>query len=215
MFFWYACITHDKVLDYESKLQLYIDASAAYIIASETCPQSHVDTSGQHIHIACEISEVNLKLFVDNIHRKYFKLRGRARGGLGRQYGVIHSENVKNKTRFLIYTCKDKNVIFRNITGEKIKEYMDLSFEKETYQNRFQLLMKHLLDNNNYLLTEGGTALLNLPQIQLDIVKHHIKHPNNKTLSRSQVKSYTLLFITNYIPYPERYFIDIYSFIMN
>ena len=132
--FWFAAVKHSTVPEYKKKLEQYLDISAAYIIGMETAKGVHHATNGEHIHIAAQISKETYKKFHLNYHVGQLKLVMKTKDGIAKQNGLI--KTVRNETRFLAYTCKDNNIIYRNIDLKTIQQYIEESFPKvETWEN--------------------------------------------------------------------------------
>lgn len=128
--FWFVAITHDKVDDYIRHLEKYVDPSSSYIVAKETAKGVHHETNGQHIHVAAQIDDTKYNLLHDNVHKKQLKLKCKAGGGVGKQVGRI-KKNIRDETKFLSYTVKDKHIIYENIDLKTIQDYIEKSYPKD------------------------------------------------------------------------------------
>ena len=197
MKFFMAALSHQN--DLSKDLEGYLDPSAAYIVAKEVANDGkHKETQGQHFHIAADMTDKQYDSFRNTILKNKYQLRGKASKGLPRQYGVV--KNVRNETRFLSYTCKDKNIIFRNIDLKTIKDYISKSFKKEEKYDKYDGIMSHLMaqepDFCLYKIHELSVEpKLWLGSIKLEVTKYWMEQNFGKALSRSQLTYYTLSFI--------------------
>lgn len=142
--FFMVALEHSKSLEFESFLKKYIMADAEYIIAKETCQDAHKETNGQHFHVAVEIDDKSYDNFRKTVLVNYYKLRGRATKNLPRQYGIVRE--VRDETKFLSYTCKDKDIM-TNITDKtRLNKYIDDSYKKEE-KKVFETQLYEYLDN--------------------------------------------------------------------
>lgn len=127
--FWFVAIRFSNVNEYIKDLEKYLSPNPCYLIGKEIAPKVHTLTSGEHIHIACRMSVENYNKFHDNIHRKKMKLLLKASNGNGKQVGRIKTK-IRDNTSIMSYTCKDKNLIYKNISLKQIQEYIDNSYPK-------------------------------------------------------------------------------------
>lgn len=195
--YWFVALAHDKIDEYRDFLHKYIDASASYLIGLETTDVGHAETKGQHYHVACEISDQNYTTFRDAVHRKHFGLRGCNKHGT-RQYGMVH--NVRDETRMLAYTCKDKNVLSRHVNPEDIKKLILKSFpKKQDHRDTFRDVQKSLeiyYENNREFL-----EINNLPkELELEVIKIILKKElKDFSLTKSFIQRSVVFFLCNYI----------------
>lgn len=214
-------------VDFSKDLEIYLDLSAAYIVAKETVKDKHQETNGEHFHVAAEMSDKQYDSYRNTILKKKYQLRGKACNGLPRQYGVV--KNVRDETKFLGYTVKHKNIEYRNISLDEIKQHISNSYVKEEKRTYQEDLMAYLVQNVNQTLylgirrppthdyfipqstdeeeeEEEEQYTINVSKIQLDILTYHMEHAV-KALSRSQIVYYTNLFLQFHFP-PRQEFMD-------
>lgn len=197
MKFFMAALSHQN--DLSKDLEGYLDPSAAYIVAKEVANDGkHKETEGQHFHIAAEMNDKQYDSFRNTILKNKYNLRGKACKGLPRQYGVV--KDVRNETKFLAYTCKDKNIIYRNIDLKTIKYYISESYKKETMFSKYDGLMLHLKSLSSdfclyYVHEKSENPRLCLWNIKLEVTKYWMKQGFDKALSKSQLTHYTNSFL--------------------
>lgn len=119
-------MAHMPLEDYdeiETELINYIDIEEGqYLIGHESEPYSHY-------HFYCEMSLDAYHNFSKHLFKDKYKLRGRVKDGLPRQYGKI--KNIRDQAGLASYTIKDKN--FRsNMPEDQVKSIFEKSFKKET-----------------------------------------------------------------------------------
>ena len=207
-----AALNHKN--DLSKDLEGYLDPSAAYIVAKEVANDGkHKETQGEHFHIAAQMSDKQYDSFRNTILKKKYNLRGKATKGLPRQYGVVR--DVRNETKFLAYTCKDKNIIFRNIDIKTIKQYISESFKKEEKHSIYDGIMDHLASlDPEFCLYKIHEQSENM-RVWLGAIHNHIvqywigQQGQTKTLSRSQLTYYTNSFLQLYWQYRYDYVSDI------
>lgn len=215
MLFFMAAIKHsekDNIINYIEK---YMDTDGGYLIALETSQTSHSDTSGEHFHFAVDMNKENYDKFRKTVLVNHYRLRGQAKNGQPRQYGVI--KNVRDETKFLTYMCKEKNL--NNIYYKKkdlkiIQEYITNSYtkpDKKLYEN---ILMDFLLDNqaqfsrnNAYDNTSNYKYVDNqyIPDININmleelVLKHYINNQEGiqKVLCISRLRYYVTMYLQRY-----------------
>lgn len=205
--FWFAAVKHSTVPEYKKKLEQYLDISAAYIIGLETAKGVHHTTNGEHIHVAAQIDKDTYKKFHLNYHVGQLKLIMKTKDGIAKQNGLI--KTVRNETRFLAYTCKDNNIIYRNIDLKTLQEYIEESFPKvETWENDIIDFIKQNFDPSDTLEDESedlghqGPAYHRLPQlVECIIVNYYITNSKKKSVpARTTIKKLVCRYMMYEIP---------------
>lgn len=107
--FFYAQLLHSEAQTIEEIIKRYLYEGSNYIIGLEISPSSHHETQGEHMHFAVQMDAKQYHAFSTFAFTRKYKLRGRAIKGLPRQFGKI--KQVRDETKFLAYTVKDKNII--------------------------------------------------------------------------------------------------------
>lgn len=138
--FFFAAIYHNRIDEVQTTLEKYIDPSASYIIGLEKAIGVHTLTEGEHMHFAVEMTDEQYKLFIKTFTYK-FNLGGKNSKDKS-YYGK--EKLVKNENKFLSYTVKDKNIIYKNIDLKTIQEYIHNSFQKISKLTLDEQLLKHL-----------------------------------------------------------------------
>lgn len=191
-------------------LEKYLEACPQYIISSETSKDSHLDISGQHFHIATRMTEKQYDSFRKTILVKKYSLRGQAKNGLPRQYGKVLK--VRDETKFLQYTLKDKNYISKNINLKQIQEWIDASYPRQDKFDFMKELTIHLQQNRyRYIksFSETQDTSIQLHILEEMVLEFHINHPynikQNKTLCLSRLRYY----VNNYLQFNEKQYLNI------
>lgn len=182
--FWYVAIPHSKAQEYKNLLDNYIDESTPVLFGLETSTVSHQATQGQHIHCAATMDPNKFKLFTDAVHRKHFKLHGRAKDGKARQYG--HVKDLRNETKMLQYTCKDKNVLAWHIDQALLDQWKEESYPKKDPLSRFKQIQKDLEKFEETMVWSSQDY--GPRQLEEQVILFHMLNPNGKALTAPQVK---------------------------
>lgn len=214
----FIALEHSYKDDFVKDIESHLDVSARYILAMETAKEKHIETKGEHFHFVGDMSEKQYDRFRKTIIVKKYQRQGVARNGVGRQYGKIGK--VRDETKLMQYTCKDNNILFRNIDLKEIQELIQKSYKKEDKTFPFERLMEYLKTNsNNYYINEVDNGWISDSQIEyykieFDIIQFCIDNSKTeKVLTRNQIKSITTKYLMYYTPF--RNINHIYSYIMN
>jgi hypothetical protein len=225
MLFFFAQIAHKDEPSVRQELEKYITEDARYIIAKETAKQTHVETNGEHLHFAVDMTKKEYDAFRKTVLVSKFKLRGKVKNGLPKQYGTVH--NVRDEMKMLSYTVKDNNIIYRNIDLKTIQEYIEKSYKKEDKKTYQQDLMDYLksfepdyfmetpkscIQTNNGDMFAMEVQDINFRKIQAEILQHWVVNAS-KPLSRSQLQFYTNLYLQFHFPQFGNYVYEILAFI--
>jgi len=174
-----------------------------YIIALEKVDgkKTHIETQGEHIHFVIYTDPKNFKRFKETLKNKYM-LSGK-NGKTKRYAGWMNKEKVRDKDKFMSYTMKDGNVIWKGFTEEEIKQLKEDSFQKT--DTLIEELMKHLLANRFELrkmpkeqtLTSHNDprfqGKFDIQALEIEIMKFHMM--KEKRICKSQVKNLTLTYL--------------------
>lgn len=209
-----AALKHSEKENIIKYIEKYMDICGGYLIAMETSETSHQDTSGQHFHFAVDMSKENYDKFRKTVLVNHYGLRGQAKDGKPRQYGVVH--NVRDETKFLTYMCKEKflpHIIYKKIDLKTIEQYIQDSFkkvDKKIYEN---VLMDYLLDNKAIFTRDNAydNAILKrvdnqyIPGIDVNmleelVLKHYINNQEGilKVLCISRLRYYVTMYLQRY-----------------
>lgn len=187
--FMMVALAHAHALELEKYLQQYIMEDSEYIIAKETCKNTHKETEGQHFHIAVEMDDRSYDNFRKTVLVNHYGLRGRASKTLPRQYGVV--KDVRDETKFLSYTCKDKNIL-TNITDKaRLEKYIEDSYERKEKQQFEEQLFDLLEQSFNHNPKEPvlSTYFLELHILQM------FRDLSDKLPAKSTIRFYALKFL--------------------
>ena len=138
----FACIKHDQIDEVETILNKY--DIGKYIISMEVAEATHKMTNGEHMHFYVEMLPKDYIRFAKRVFIDKYKLRGQAKGGVGRQYGKV--KNIENHERMKAYTVKDGK-LRTNMTEQEIEALKNVSFEKKNEHDHYHKLMKFINDN--------------------------------------------------------------------
>lgn len=206
--FFMCAIPHSQLETLEKMLTKYIDVSASYIIAMETAKDSHSETQGEHFHFAVQMDDKQYERFRHTVFTNHYKLRGRATDGKPRQYGKV--KEVRDQTKFLAYTVKDQNIVYRNIDLEAIQAYIEASYPRRDVYNFQHNLMKYLM-NMSFEPLAGLSEHLAIDKIEIEILKYCMD--NDKLVSRSFLKQMTSSYLQLHMKNRYKYVQEIYFYI--
>jgi len=194
-----------------------------YIIALEKVEgkKTHVETKGEHVHFVIYTDPKIFKRFKETLKNKYL-LSGK-NGKTGRYAGWINKEKVKDEHKFMSYTVKDNNIVWKGFAEDEIQKLKDDSFQKQ--DTLIDELMKWLKDNRPELRKTPEVQYLNCHQtpqfqskydigmIEVEILKFHMK--KEKRICKSQLKNLTLTYLQ--LHWVERFneVATIYLYMMN
>ena len=174
-----------------------------YIIALEKVEgkKTHIATQGEHIHFVIYTEPKIFKRFKETLKNKYL-LSGK-NGKTGRFAGWINKDKVKDEHKFMSYTCKDGNVVWKGFTEDEIKKLKEDSFQKN--DTLIDELMKHLLEHRfeirkgiepiyvNHMNVPVHQSKFNLQAVEMEIMRFHML--KEKRICKSQVKNLTLTYL--------------------
>ncbi|MBA7547069.1 hypothetical protein ES705_39471 [subsurface metagenome] len=218
MLFFYIALEHKHEEELFKALKEYAGGTsngARIILAKEIAPSPiHHEVNGQHFHVAIDMTIKQYEAFKKTIILKRFKRSGVSKNGIGRQYGRIHPKKVRDQTRFLTYTVKDKNYQSLNIDIEQLQKLEELSFEKKDLKTLTQLCMEDLCRVPPEVLPDFCKNFdIDISQIEKRIVGYYLD--NSKRLSRSVMKLMTVEYLMIHMPNKENYKDAIYAYIKN
>ncbi len=215
MLFFYIALEHSHEEELFKALKEYAGAGARIILAKEIAPSpTHHEVNGHHFHIAIDMTIKQYEAFKKTIILKRFKRIGIAKNGIGRQYGRICPKKVRDMTRFLTYTVKDKNYRSLNMDIEQLQKLEELSFEKKDLKTLTQLCMEDLCREHPDINPDFCKNFdIDISQIEKRIVGYYLE--NSKRLSRSVMKLMTVEYLMIHMPNKEKYKNEIYHYIKN
>ncbi|AXH74883.1 MAG: putative replicase [Cressdnaviricota sp.] len=130
-----------------------------WIIAKELSKNAHETTNGEHLHFMVEMSDKDYHRFAKRVFIDMFKLKGRARGGIGRQYGKVKS--IENIEKMKSYTLKDGD--YESSLSEKdLADLYEKSYKKQDDIDEVEKLFEYL----------GTIPLRTIDQTETDMVGH-------------------------------------------
>jgi len=213
---WYMCFKHSHTLEKEflNRLEKHKAPDALFLICRETSKDgSHKKTEGQHYHFIMEITDKGAKNYMKHFIEKY-KLRGQAKNGIGRQYGMTA---VKDRERMCQYICKeiseDNPFVGTNMSELDIQRYKELSFVKYTYESyKFDLFRELETRHKTFkeMRSSPHQAIFDRMcekytehfKIEREILSYHFemmkKHETLKPIKRNQVVSLSEEYIQRY-----------------
>lgn len=203
----FVALEHSYKDDFVKDIESYLDDDARYIIAMEVAKDKHVETKGEHYHFVGDMTDKQYDSFRKTILVKKYTRQGQARNGVGRQYGKIGK--IRDETKLMSYTVKDKNIIYKKIDLKIIQELIQKSYHKEDRQFPLKELMVYLKDrSNNYyveaqeVVSGSKPMLVSYTEIEYDIIRFYLQNSScEKTLTRSQIKSLTTKYLMYYTPF--------------
>lgn len=214
----FVALEHEFLDSLKADIEAYLPDEACYILAMETAKDSHPDTKGQHFHFVGDMTDKQYDSFRKTVLVKKYDRKGQARNGVGRQYGKIGK--LRDETKLMQYTLKDKNIIYRNIDLKTIQDLMNKSYHKEDKKFPFKELMEHLKANSDSYYDDMSDypdwkdCKVEFSRIEFDIIQFYLDNSSSeKIITRSQLKSITTKYLMYYTPYPCKY--DIYNYIMS
>ena len=177
-----------------------------YIVALEKVEgkKTHIETQGEHMHFVVYTDDKIFKRFKETLKNKYL-LSGK-NGKTGRYAGWINKDKVKNEHKFMSYTVKDNNIVWKGFQDEEIKTLLDDSFQKQ--DTLVDELMKWLKEyrpevrktpQEQYLNVNAQPHYQNkydIGNIEIEILKFHMK--KEKRICKSQLKNLTLTYLQLY-----------------
>lgn len=198
-------ITHDRVPDALKVISKYVKDGriGRYVMSAETSEDSHLDTSGQHLHFACEMSDEAYAAFAKTLFIDKFKLKNGGRGQKsGNKYGKV--DKIRSLERMIGYTLKDDKV-WTNMSEKDIEYYRQFGFKKKkSYKKELKDEFEQLMEHISYEVKLGETRRINdrdyePPPIKKIIFMWYIKQDNKrKDLSRVQLERLVRLWIMYY-----------------
>jgi len=188
-----CALSHDQSANLVNYLEKYIDPMSPYIIGLETAKDTHQDTSGQHYHVCCNMTDKQYDSFRNTILVKHYNLRGQAKEGKPRQYGSVR--NVRDKTKMLQYTVKDKNIIYKNFTLEHIQELIESSYHRPDKRDLRKEILQYLGENYSYI-HEFEESHFQFTRIEKTIL-NYIVNNTDKVPCRHILKSLTAQYLAN------------------
>jgi len=209
MKFLYLAIAHSRKDELWEYLQNYCHPEARLILAWETSVKSHHETNGEHFHIAADMSDNTYEAFKKTIILKQYNLRGQARDGIGRQYGLISEKKVRDETKFLTYTIKNNNYFSKNIDIKTLQELYKESFIKEDKQTEEQQIMEWLVNND----MANHSEYIKTEYIEELIVMYYMK--NQRRICKTRLKSLAIEYLMNHLGNRENKIKDILYYIKN
>jgi len=200
-FFGFADINHKFKLDLVEMMMEY--GIEKYIIALEKVDgkKTHIATQGEHIHFVLYTDLKNFKRFKETLKNKY-ELSGK-NGKTGRYAGWICKDKVKDEHKFMSYTMKDGNVLWKGFEEDEIKKLKDDSYQKN--DTLIDELMKWLKEFRPELRKEPAGTYLNhfqqpvyqskydLQKVEIEVLKFYMK--KEKKICKSQIKNLTLTYL--------------------
>lgn len=209
MKFFFLVIKHSEKDSIWEYLQNYLHPDARVILAWETSPSAHKETEGEHFHIAADMSDNTYEAFKKTIILKQYKLRGQARDGIGRQYGLISEKKLRDETKFMSYTIKNNNYYSKNIDLETLQQLYSNSYIKEDKKTEEQMVMEYVLAND----CADHREYIQIEPIELLVVTYYMQ--NGKRICKSRLKMLVTEYLMCYLECRHQKIKDILYFIKN
>lgn len=187
MKFFFLAINHTEKNSLWEQLTNYCSSEARVLLAWEVAKNSHTLTNGEHFHIAADMTDKEYQAFKKTIILKKYNLCGRAKEGVGRQYGLIPEDKIRNETKFLTYTIKSNNYQSKNMDIDELQELYKNSFQKDDERDLDNQVMDYI--ENKYAHMEYITYNhhIDSEKIELVIVEFYIQ--NGKHICKSRLKT--------------------------
>lgn len=217
MKFFFMALPLSRMHELFEDLQKYLEPNGRVVLAGETSTTSHQETNGEHFHVAIDMNDNQYKAFYKTIIQTKYGLKGRAvSGGTGRQYGLVKPDKVRDETKFLQYTVKNKNILYKNINLQTIQDLIKSSFIKEERKSKIDTLMDYLQGREHDIYNEPVNRVnethpdsqpsIDIVQLEFIIFEWHMDvwaTKKQEVPSPSQLKSLALRFLmyhslTNY-----------------
>lgn len=208
MKFFFLAIPHSERDSLWEYLQNYCHPDARIVMSWETTKWSHKETNGEHFHIAIDMSDNQYQAFKKTIILKQYKLCGRAKDGVGRQYGLIDEKKVRDETKFLTYTVKSNNYASRNMDIQELQDMYSQSYIKDDEKQLDNLVMEYI-DNNIICPTEKGN--INTEKIEILILLFYMDM--GKHISKSRLKTLLIKYCMCHLENRQKYMIEILGII--
>lgn len=194
-----------------------------YIIALEKVDgkKTHIATQGEHIHFVIYTDPKNFKRFKETLKNKY-ELSGK-NGKTGRYAGWINKDKVKDEHKFMSYTMKDGNVVWKGFEEDEIRKLQGESYQKK--DTIIDELMTHLKKYRPELRKEQQGTYLNkykepvyqdkydLQKVEIEILKFSMER--DRKICKSQIKNLTLTYLQLHMEDRFQALDTIYHYCMN
>lgn len=187
-----SAIRHEHIEYVEGTLKEY--DIGAYLIAMETCKDSHKETNGEHLHFLVQMTETDYHKYSKRVFKDKFKLRGKAVKDKPRQYGKV--SKINDLERMGAYCIKDGNIV-TNMTEQQLQSYKEISFKATEVKDFRQKLMEHLevyCHNNTTLDRYCQNVQPQFIEIGTEILRYYRTLENKLPLSKSQIESHIRYF---------------------
>lgn len=192
MKFFFLAIKHTQIETLWDYLGNYCSPEARVLLAWEVTKTAHKQTDGEHFHVAADMTDKEYQAFKKTIILKHYQLCGRAKDGIGRQYGLIQEDKIRNETKFLTYTIKSNNYYSKNMDIEELQELYEHSFQKDDERDLDNKVMDYIEAKHTpmeYITYNGG---IDTEKIEYAIVEFYIQM--HKHLGKSRLKSLLIKF---------------------
>ena len=147
----------------EDKVKQY--CSGTYFIGFE-------DTPYHHYHFCVEMTEEQYANFRSTVFIKKFKLKGQARDGKAREYGLIH--NIKDIEKMKAYTIKEGNYRTNLSDVQELEQILENSFSKKEKVDKEKEILKQL-------------HIQSIEEMRVNAIRLCVEIGNNPRPSRSRV----------------------------
>ena len=173
-----------------------------YIIALEKVEgkKTHIATQGEHIHFVIYADPKIFKRFKETLKNKYL-LSGK-NGKTGRYAGWINKDKVKDEHKFMSYTVKDNNIVWKGFTEDEIKQLLEDSYQKgDTLIDELMKLLKEKrvevrltpAPQYNHFNQPVYQNKYDLTNLEVEILKFHMS--KDKRICKSQIKNLCLTYL--------------------
>lgn len=213
MKFFFLAIKHTEKDSLIEHLGNYCSSEARVLLAWETSNSSHKQTNGEHFHIAIDMTDHQYQAFKKTIILKTYNLSGRAKGGVGRQYGLIAEDKIRSETKFLTYTIKSNNYYSRNMDIELLKELYSQSYIKEDDNNFDNQVMDFIENKHAEMEYITYNHRIDVEKIELAIVEFYVD--KGKHLCKSRLKTLLLKYLMTRLPCRKNNLAEILGIIKN
>lgn len=172
--FYVACNNSDFDLVAQSVIK---ENPKYFLICSEVSLDSHLDTSGHHVHVLATLSDIQYRRIIHGLKRT-LNLRGRATKSASRSYGKV--KIIRDLLKMGAYTLKQQDpsgMIFSNFPEPILKKMISLSYEKEQTSDILPDLLRYISENITAIEERNAYTQLTQTMVpfQTSQEDHHIK----------------------------------------
>lgn len=186
---WKAFMGHIAHSELEYLQEQMEKLNAPYVMGAET-------GTYEHFHFLAKITDKQYHNFCQRVFIKKYKLRGRATKGKPRQYGKV--EHIKDLSKMMSYTLKDKN-FKTNMTTEDIEIILKKKINEvsNTKQETREIKEKMIEYVDNHIKTNLGNCAAQRHQKYIRIAIIKFMKDNRLNIIRTTIERYYWYYVAN------------------